>query len=83
MGNAQEAIQDYEKKIQRHGRIEIVQAANQDPSKIVTMILDHEYDEQGNVSYKAQREDGYQRWIKNPDGDTWKELIDDYWNNAP
>ena len=83
MGNAQEAIKDYEKKIQRHGRIEIIQAKSRDPAKAVTMILDHEYDEQGVISYKAQREDGYQRWIKNPDVNTWQELINDYWNNAP
>lgn len=54
MGNAQEAIKDYEKKVHQNGHVDTAEALAHDPTKAVTMILGHEYDEQGNIFYKAQ-----------------------------
>lgn len=80
MENAQEAIQDYEDKIQQTGRVNIAKIVTKDPATAITMILNHEY--HGSiVYYKAQWQDGLQKWVKNPDNDLWKDLIDEYWNN--
>ncbi len=50
-------------------------------NKAITMILDHDYLDNGNVCYLAQRYDGFQKWIRNPDKVQWKTLLDEYWEN--
>ncbi|SJK96774.1 uncharacterized protein ARMOST_00020 [Armillaria ostoyae] len=65
MGNAQEAIADYEAKTQSNERVAIVKIAT--PSdRDITMILNHVYESNGDVSYLAQRRDGTQIWVINP-----------------
>ena len=81
MDNAQEAIKDYEKKMQRHGRVNIIKAKLPNPAKAVTMILDHEYSDNGDIKYLAQRKDRKQRWVLNPD-ERWTNLLNEYWYNA-
>lgn len=80
MEHAQEAIQDYEDKIQQAGQVNIAKIVTNNAAKAITMIFDHEYHD-GIIYYKAQWQDGFQKWVKDPDNDLWKDLIEEYWNN--
>ncbi|SJL04187.1 uncharacterized protein ARMOST_21915 [Armillaria ostoyae] len=79
MGSAQEAIADYEKKTQRVRRLDPTKIIT-NPDKALTMILDHEYKDNGDAYYLAQRHDGTQKWVKNS-GKDWKKFLDEYWNS--
>ncbi len=47
------------------------------------MVLDHKYNNKGDVGYLAQWPDGSQKWIQQPKGYCfeWLELIKTYWKN--
>ncbi|SJL14660.1 uncharacterized protein ARMOST_18125 [Armillaria ostoyae] len=78
MGNAQEAIAEYETKMGSNERVSIVKIAT--PSdRDITMILNHVYESNGDVAYLAQRRDGTQTWVINPDETVWKKFLDEYW----
>ncbi|SJL18406.1 uncharacterized protein ARMOST_21995 [Armillaria ostoyae] len=78
MGNAQEAIAEYEEKMGSNERVSVVKIAT--PSqRDITMVLNHVYESNGDVSYLAQRCDGTQIWVINPDTTIWKEFLDAYW----
>ncbi len=53
MGNAQEAIEEYENWNSHTRRIDMAKIIPQ-TYKNVTMILDHEYSETGDIQYLAQ-----------------------------
>ncbi|SJL08520.1 uncharacterized protein ARMOST_11884 [Armillaria ostoyae] len=76
MGNAQEAIAEYEAKMGSNERVSVVKIATKSP---LEMILDHSYDGE-DISYLCQRQDGTQKWVMNPDA-RFKDFIDEYWNN--
>ncbi|SJL02762.1 uncharacterized protein ARMOST_06098 [Armillaria ostoyae] len=76
MGNAQEAIAEYEEKTRSNERVSVVKIATSSP---LEMILDHSYDGE-DVSYLCQRQNGTQKWVMNPDA-RFKDFIDEYWNN--
>ncbi len=76
MGNAQEAIEDYENCNNSARRLDAVPTPN--PDKRITMVLDFKY-EDGSCFYLAQRQDGKQKWVKDPDPDVWHNVIQDYW----
>ncbi len=59
MGNAQEAIEEYEQRINNTRRLDTT-------DKRVVEFLEHEYSENGDCSYLARRQDGVQKWIKPP-----------------
>ncbi len=42
------------------------------------MVLDFKYKD-GSCFYLAQRQDGKQKWVKDPDPDVWHDIIQDYW----
>ncbi len=82
MGNAQEAIEEYEERVGHACR---VQSKIVTPSRsIITMILDHEYSNYGKVKYLCQADDGHQKWKKPPEEYNfyWLELVKEYWKNA-
>ncbi|SJL11310.1 uncharacterized protein ARMOST_14713 [Armillaria ostoyae] len=80
MGNAQEAIVEYEEKMGSNERVSIVKIATPS-SRDITMVLNHVYESNGDVSYLAQRRDGTQTWVINPDETLWKEFLGEYWAN--
>ncbi len=82
MGNAQEAIEEYEERTSNARRMDIAKIITL-TDKTITMILDHEYLDNGDVKYLIQRHDGLQKWIK-PQAEycfTWVELLKEYWAN--
>ncbi|SJL10865.1 uncharacterized protein ARMOST_14260 [Armillaria ostoyae] len=80
MGNAQEAIADYVKKTKSNKRVAIVKIATTSKSPLA-MIINHHFGSDGNVSYLAQREDGTQKWLLNPDVTTFDNYLVEYWQN--
>ncbi len=79
MGNAQEAIEDYENQNNSARRLDAVETP--DKNKRVTMILDFKYENQS-CYYLAQRLDGKQKWVQDPDPEQWHDLILEYWNST-
>ncbi len=81
MGNAQEAIEEYENRDDSARRLD---APDPKPAKspIVT-ILDHEYSDDGNVKYLCQAVDGRQKWKYGPKEYNfyWVKLTKDYWQS--
>ncbi len=80
MDNAQEAIEDYKKRRQKTCRVSIAKIVT---DKTVTLILDHEYSDKGNVRYLIQQSDGLQKWVNNIEEYQfeWIELLKEYWAN--
>ncbi len=77
MENAQEAIEEYEQRTNSIRRLDAIK----DENKCVTMVLDFKYEDHA-CCYLAQRLDGKQRWVKDPDMEIWGRLIDKYWNSS-
>ncbi len=82
MGNAQEAIEEYEEQMHNARRVDITKIVPQ-TYKNVTMILDHEYSENGDVRYLTQWQDGLQKWVKTLENYCfeWTKLLKEYWAN--
>ncbi len=78
MGNAQEAIEDYENRNDSARRLDATKTVTPQENKRVTMILDFKYEDQS-CFYLAQCHDGKQKWVKDPDPDVWHDVIQDYW----
>ncbi len=74
MGNAQEAIEEYERRANSARRLDTT-------DKRVVEFLDHEYSDNGDCSYLARRRDGIQKWIHPPKDHHpgWIELEEAYW----
>ncbi len=82
MGNAQEAIEEYEERtssVRRLDAIKIVTRTHQN----ATMILDHEYQNNKTARYLAQWDDGSQQWIQDSRSYCfeWTQLLKQYWEN--
>ncbi|SJL18634.1 uncharacterized protein ARMOST_22231 [Armillaria ostoyae] len=82
MGNAEEAIADYEKKVTARNRTvarlhlgKIIMPKNCLP---LAMIINHEYKD-SDFLHLTQRVDGTQKWIKNPNVSKFKDFLDEYW----
>ncbi|SJL08165.1 uncharacterized protein ARMOST_11528 [Armillaria ostoyae] len=80
MGNAQEAIADYIKKTQSNERVAVVKIAMSSKSPLA-MIVNHRFGPDGDVSYLAQRVDGTQKWLLNPDVTKFDNHLVEYWQN--
>ncbi|SJL17565.1 uncharacterized protein ARMOST_21117 [Armillaria ostoyae] len=80
MGNAQEAIADYVKKTQSNERVAVVKIAMTSKSPL-TLIINHRFSPDGDVSYLAQWEDGTQKWLLNPDVNDYGNYFVEYWQN--
>ncbi|SJL06240.1 uncharacterized protein ARMOST_09576 [Armillaria ostoyae] len=78
MGNAQEAIAEYEEKMGSNERVSVVKIATS-PSPLA-MVLNHHFDGE-DISYLCQREDGMQKWVKNPDVTQFENFLVKYWSN--
>ncbi|SJK98309.1 uncharacterized protein ARMOST_01574 [Armillaria ostoyae] len=78
MGNAQEAIADYEKKMGSNERVSVVKIATS--KSPLAMVLNHHFDGE-DISYLCQREDGTQKWVKNPDVTLFENFLVEYWSN--
>ncbi len=81
MGNAQEAIEEYENRIDSARRLD---APESKPAKSpISMILDHEYSDDGEVKYLCQAVDGRQKWKVGPKGYNfyWDKLTESYWQS--
>ncbi|SJL18610.1 uncharacterized protein ARMOST_22207 [Armillaria ostoyae] len=78
MGNAQEAIAEYEEKMGSNERVSVVKIAT--PKSPLTMVLNHHFDGK-DISYLCQREDGTQKWVKNPDVTLFENFLVEYWSN--
>ncbi len=81
MGNAQEAIEEYEKRTSNVRRMDVTQIITPNENKRVTMILDFKYEDR-TCCYLAQQLDGKQRWVRDPDMNIWGPLIEEYWNSS-
>ncbi|SJL08909.1 uncharacterized protein ARMOST_12283 [Armillaria ostoyae] len=78
MGNAQEAIAEYEAKMGSNERVNVVKiATSRSP---LAMVLNHHFDGE-DISYLCQREDGTQKWVKNPDVTLFENYLVEYWSN--
>ncbi|SJL18798.1 uncharacterized protein ARMOST_22399 [Armillaria ostoyae] len=80
MGNAKEVIADYEKKTKRNERVAIIKIATT-PKSPLAMIINHHFSEDRDISYLAQREDGTQKWLLNPDVTAFDNYLVEYWQN--
>ncbi|SJL02913.1 uncharacterized protein ARMOST_06254 [Armillaria ostoyae] len=80
MGNAKEAIADYKKKTKRNERVAIIKIATTSKSPLA-MIINHRFGEDGDISYLAQRQDGSQKWLLNPDVTKFDNYLVEYWQN--
>ncbi|SJL04343.1 uncharacterized protein ARMOST_07709 [Armillaria ostoyae] len=78
MGNAQEAIAEYEAKTQSNERVAVVKIATS--KSPLAMVLNHHFDGE-DISYLCQREDGTQKWVKNPDVTLFENFLVEYWSN--
>ncbi len=81
MGNAQEAIEEYENRNDSARRLD---APEPKPAKSpIAMILDHEYADDGKVKYLCQAVDGRQKWKTGPIEYNfyWVKLMEDYWQS--
>ncbi len=83
MGNAQEAIEDYKSRNDSARRLDAVKIVTTPTDKTVTMILDHEYSDNGDCRYQVQRHNGLQKWVQPPTEYSfeWLELVKQYWAN--
>ncbi len=54
MGNAQEAIEDYENRNDSARRLDAIKTVTTLTDKTITVILDHEYSDNGDCKYLAQ-----------------------------
>ncbi len=81
MGNAQEAIEEYEQRMSDARRVDIAKIVTPDKNKCVTMILNFKYEDHA-CCYLAQWLDGKQKWVRDPDIDIWGPLIEEYWNSS-
>ncbi|SJL04701.1 uncharacterized protein ARMOST_08071 [Armillaria ostoyae] len=78
MGNAQEAIAEYEAKMGSNERVSTVKIAT--TKSPLAMVLNHHFDGE-DISYLCQREDGTQKWVKNPDVTLFENFLVEYWSN--
>ncbi|SJL19064.1 uncharacterized protein ARMOST_22671 [Armillaria ostoyae] len=78
MGNAQEAIAEYEAKMGSNERVSVVKIATS--KSPLTMVLNHHFDGE-DISYLCQRENGTQKWVKNPDVTLFENFLVEYWSN--
>ncbi|SJL01314.1 uncharacterized protein ARMOST_04634 [Armillaria ostoyae] len=78
MGNAQEAITEYEAKMGSNERVSVVKIATS--KSPLAMVLNHHFDGE-DISYLCQREDGTQKWVKNPDVTLFENFLVEYWSN--
>ncbi len=83
MGNAQEAIEEYEQRTRNARRVDITKIVTPKTRSIITMILNHEYSDDGEVKYLCQSNDGQQKWKKDLKEYNfyWVKLTKDYWTN--
>ncbi|SJL06748.1 uncharacterized protein ARMOST_10090 [Armillaria ostoyae] len=77
MGNAKEAIANYVTKTKRNERVAVIKIATTSKSPLA-MIVNHHF---GDDSYLAQREDGTQKWLLNPDVNAYGNHFMEYWHN--
>ncbi|SJL14669.1 uncharacterized protein ARMOST_18134 [Armillaria ostoyae] len=80
MGNAQEAIAEYEEKMGSNERVSVVKIATPSQSPLA-IILNYHFGSDGDVSYLAQRKDGTQKWLLNPDVTKFNNFLVEYWQN--
>ncbi len=83
MGNAQEAIEEYENRENNARGLETLEPGPRPAKSRVTLILDHEYSDDGKVKYLCQAEDGRQKWKYGPKeyNAYWVKLTEDYWQS--
>ncbi len=80
MGNAQEAIEDYEKKNANVRKMDAKEIVTLNERKHDPMILDFKHEDRA-CCYLAQQTDGTQKWIRDPHMIIWGPLIDAYWSS--
>ncbi len=78
MGNAQEAIEEYEGQTRDARRVDIAKIVTPNENKCITMVLDFKYEDKA-CFYLAQQQDRKQKWVKDLDPEQWHDLIQDYW----
>ncbi len=67
MGNAQEAIEEYEQRTANVRQVNVAENVTPKAKSIIATILDHEYSDDGKVKYLCQAEDGQQKWKSRPE----------------
>ncbi len=65
MGNAQEAIEEYEERTNSVRRLDATEIVTR-TYRNIAMILDHKYNDHGDVGYLGQWPDGSQKWVVPP-----------------
>ncbi|SJL07267.1 uncharacterized protein ARMOST_10610 [Armillaria ostoyae] len=78
MGNAQEAIAEYEAKMGSNERVSVVKIATS--KSPLAIVLNHHFNGE-DVSYLCQRKDGTQKWLLNPDVTKFENFLVEYWQN--
>ncbi len=83
MGNAQEAIEEYEAKTADVRKMDIDKTTEPNTYRTVRLIVDHLYQDSTDVWYLAQWKDGHQQWVKPPERYCfeWIKKLEEYWNN--
>ncbi len=83
MGNAQEAIEEYENKNDSARRLDAPKIITKPTKSPIATILDHEYSDDGKVKYLCQAVDGRQKWKFGPEEYNfyWVKLTKDYWQS--
>ncbi len=83
MGNAQEVIEEYETRTNDARRVDIITKTEPNTYKNTTMILNHQYSDNGDVRYLTQWHDRHQRLVRPPQQYCfeWMELLKQYWDN--
>ncbi len=84
MGNAQEAIKEYKAKVADVRKMDVAtETMTTGTHQNASMILDHEYLNNGTAQYLAQWKDGSQLWIYDSSKYCfeWIKLLKQYWDN--
>ncbi len=83
MENAQEAIEEYEERTNSVRRLDATEIVTTKTHQNVTMILDHNYLDDGTTRYLIQWKDDSQLWVRDSRKYCfeWTTLLKQYWEN--
>ncbi len=83
MGNTQEAIEEYKERMNSVRRLDATKIVTTKTHQNATMILDHDYQNDGTTHYLTQWKDGSQLWVQDSRKYCfeWKKILEQYWEN--
>ncbi len=83
MGNARKAIEEYEERTNSVRRLDTIKIITTKTHQNATMILDHDYQNNGTAHYLTQWNNGSQLWVQDSRKYCfeWTKLLKQYWEN--